>query len=185
MPTTLYAVLATVLMAPLAAVRWAPERAALHFYLEDEDEQVRECIDGGLEVRYRLEYHICRRRTAWFDDCSPKMLTVRTVQLDPVSEHLSISTDRLADALPAEQALESDLEEGLRKARVFVLKSLSRDQLVSAQEAKDQNNYLSIRIRGFCEQNEDSLVNQIPYYLTFGMFRFTGFDSGWVDYRIE
>jgi hypothetical protein len=174
-----------VFLSPNVVVKWAQDRKGFSVEFEQKDEQVAECIQSGLEVRYRLEYRVCRRRQSWLDNCSDQQLISRSVQYDPVSESYSIKTDSLADSSPAATVMETDADLAMAKIMQFSINAQVDSLAPYLGALNSENHYISIRLRGYCQREEQSLLTQIPYYLTLGIFRFTGFDSGWVDYNLQ
>lgn len=168
-----------IFLTPTLSVDRMAETPGLLVKLDFQDEHVARCIESGLEVRYRLEYQVCRMRGSWFDACAEKKLVARSVQYDPVSESYRIKTDSLADVEPAIVTMEMDTDTALSKLSQFVLPD--GRELTS----QTQYSYLSVRVRGYCQREEQSLLTQIPYYLTLGIFRFTGFDTGWIDFNLR
>jgi hypothetical protein len=173
------------LLSPTAIVKWAQDKQGFLVEFEQHDAHVAECIQSGLEVRYRIEYQICRRRKSWLDGCSDKNLISRSVQYDPVSESYSIKTDSLADSLPAATVMETDADLAMAKISEFYLDTQANSLVLYRESKTPENFYISLRARGYCQREEQSLLTKIPYYLTLGMFRFTGFDSGWIDYNLH
>ena len=174
-----------VLLSPTVIVKWAQDKQGFLVEFERQDTHVAECIQSGLEVRYRIEYKVCRRRQSWLDNCSSKSLVSRSVKYDPVSENYSIKTDSLADSLPATTVMETDADAAMARISEFNLDAQGDFQLPYLQSKAPENTYISVRSRGYCQREEQSLLTQIPYYLTLGIFRFSGFDTGWVDYNLQ
>ncbi len=170
------------LLVPSTIVRWLPDRSGFHISLEEQDKHILQCIQTGLEVRTRMEFKLCRRRSGWFDRCGDNQLLTRSVHYDPVTENYRIVTDLLNDSAPPATLLETDVDKAQKLMQDFTIPAETVLDPEMVQPGKTI--YIGVRIRGYCERDEKSLFVQIPYYLTFGMFRFAGFDTGWVDYEL-
>ena len=173
-----------ILMVPTASIRWRADRQGLKVELEQPDGHLLECIKGGLEVRYRLELKVCRQRSSWFDKCGETQLLTRSVQYDPISENYTLTTDFINDAMPPTVQLETDADKAEREMQEFSISGSSEIRPEDVELIQQNNIYVGVRVRGYCQRDDQSLVAQIPYYLTFGIFRFAGFDTGWVDYQL-
>lgn len=176
--------LAAIIMTPTAAVRWKPDRKSLAVVFDHGDPAIEECIQSGLEVRYRIELKICHHRQGWFDGCMENQLITRTVQFDPIGENYKITTDLINDSAPPSSIIETDPDVAAEVLQNYIIEDFARPYQQSIIKKPDRVYYLSMRARGFCQQDEQSLIAQIPYYLTLGIFRFSGFDTGWVDYQL-
>lgn len=172
--------LPVVLLAPTSTVQWLSDRSGFRITLDKQDDHIVQCMQSGLEVKHRVEFQTCRRRGSWFDHCDKPQLLSRSIQYDAVSENYRIVTDWLSDRSSPAITLETDIDKAQEYLQQFVVPASALPKSISA----DKRLYLSVRVRGYCQQDEKSLFTQIPYYLTFGMFRFAGFDTGWVDYEL-
>ena len=170
------------LMAPELVARWQADQASIRFNLDQNDEHVAQCVQSGLEVKHRLEFRVCRKRGTWLDHCDSTEVMARSIKYDPVSESYSIITDIINDNVAPATVLVTDVEEAQRVMQEFAIPSEFLKP--EGEAAAGKNHYVTFRIRGFCQQDEKSIFTQIPYYLTFGIFRFAGFDTGWVDYEL-
>ena len=53
--------LPVVLLAPSVAVRWQQNGEGIRITVSQSDPHIAQCVEGGLEVRYRLEIKSCRQ----------------------------------------------------------------------------------------------------------------------------
>jgi hypothetical protein len=168
------------LLAPTTTVIWRADGQGLKVMLELSDAHIQECLNGGLEVRHRLELRLCRRRASWWDDCEDAQSIIRSVTYNPISESYNITSDQMNDEVAPVTSIATDADQATKLTQEFSFntpKGFVRD--------RQESHYVSVRARAVCQQDAKSLVAQIPYYLTFGIFRFAGVDSGWIDYDLS
>lgn len=184
-PSSSYAafILPILLLVPSVAVRWQQNGEGVRITVSQSDPHIAQCVAGGLEVRYRLEIKSCRQHGGWFDKCGEATLITRNILYDPVSESYQITTDVINDADPPVKLVETDSEQAEIKVRDFSIPSL-QSVLPQAGESSLTRPYLRLRIRGYCQRDDQSWISQIPYHLTFGLFQFAGFDTGWTSYEL-
>ena len=148
------------------------------------DESVVQCAKSGLEVRYRYEERLCRRRSTWFDSCASPRVDIRSLQFDPISEIYTVMSDRLDDVEAPRISKFTSLNEALQQTSTISylpLSFLDRDGL-GPQGA--QNAYVSVRLRVQCRGSLNETLEKLSYFLTLGLIRSHGYDSGWMDFQL-
>lgn len=180
-----FILVATIFAAPALSVQWAKQGEAVSIVLDGSDENVDQCLRSGLEVRYRYEVKVCVKRELWWDNCTERYRELRTAQFDPVAESYQMTSDIYLDQDDPLISVHSTFEEVRDALGSMDRVPLQRFGSEVAELLKKQKVFLSVRVRGACLDNERSLEAQIPYYLTFGQIRFTGFNSGWVDFWLD
>ena len=173
-----------VLMVPSVALRWQSHGQGVRITVDQGDEHIAQCVQGGLEVRYRVEIKSCREHGGWFDRCGESSLITRTIMYDPVSESYQISTDIIDDSFPPSLVVETDADEAEKKLRDFSIASIAEIVRPDGADPDDLRHFLKVRVRGYCQRDDQSWIAQIPYHLTLGFFQYAGFDTGWNSYEL-
>lgn len=166
-------------------VRWAaPSRDSLNVSVQGTDNYIYQCLDSGLELRYRFQLKLCRRRTGWVDGCEETRMVTHRVQYDPISQNYTIVYDTHGDEEgPSRIVVGSSAEalEGLSSLRVIEIEGLPRD----AERIIDpKKSYVSVRVTAECRGEGTDIIAQIPYILSFGAFNPSVSDSGWVAFDL-
>jgi hypothetical protein len=83
---------------PDLRVNWSGGQLnAVRVVAEGKDEVMEQCVKSGLEVRYRYELRICKRRFLWADSCNDPKVEVHSLQYDPISESYRVMVDKIGD----------------------------------------------------------------------------------------
>ena len=143
-----------------------------------------ECVQAGLEVRYRFSLRVCAPLQGWFDPCKNKRDDIRSIEFDPITNQYLIQKDRLGDNTPPTLFRVKSADEALAAAQStdpFVLdflafgdnEFLSRDRV-----------YVEVRSKGYCKKGVTYLETIIDT-LTFDLFETNRFDTGWESFEIR
>ncbi len=174
-----------VFAAPTLAVQWAHGGDSVNVNFSTDDDSLVQCMKSGLEVRYRYDIKVCARQSLWFDDCTERYREIRTLRYDPVGDSYELISDVYSDDKRPSTVFIASAEEAQRALTQIKDLRLAKVAPEVPDLLQERKVYLSLRARGFCQEDARSLTTQIPYYLTFGMLRFTGSDSGWMDFSLE
>lgn len=166
-------------------VQWSGNGSAVDIRMPPLDQDTEQCLQSGLDVRAIFDIKVCARGTYWFDDCTDRYRETRTVQYDAVSESYSIITDIFTDGKRPQTLSGASYEEASSALRALEALPLARVGEEVQDLLQQRKAYLSVRVRGSCLEEERSFGARVPYYLTLGMFRFVGFDSGWIDFSLD
>lgn len=148
-------------------------------------ESYEQCLESGLEVRYRYELQLCKRRANWFDWCGPTRLATRRIAYDPISESYTVYEDLHDDGNePTARNLRS-LQEVLSIASVVRGVSLEHIAAGAVDNLKTGRAYVSVRLSTDCHGSYNKTLARISGVLTLGMVEYGGFDSGWVDFSLK
>ncbi|MCB0310633.1 MAG: DUF4390 domain-containing protein, partial [Bdellovibrionales bacterium] len=86
---------------PEPIVSWhANQGSAIDIKMGQINQTSEKCLGSGLEVRYKYQFQICRRRTGWFPECSKERRIFHTMRFDPITETYNVVRDRHGDSLP-------------------------------------------------------------------------------------
>lgn len=174
--------------APEPKVQWTggPESHAVRIRVEGYDQSMlKECLKGGLEVRNRYEIRLCRKRSYWFNSCGPEQREVRAVQYDAISETYRLTADRLGDGIPPKVSSAATLSEAL--ASIFQVAEVPLDFLEPQLSAQTDlaGKYMALRVISECKGRYSETMQRISYFVSLGLVRTSGFDSGWISFDLD
>jgi hypothetical protein len=149
------------------------------------DEMTAQCKKSGLEVRYRFEVRYCQEAYFWSDPCERSRLFLHSLQFDPISQTFRLGADRLGDDDPPTNETIEDETLALKK-----LASIPRVELrFLAPELADKEpsprGYVGVRLLTQCKGVNNETLERLSYFLSLGMVRTSGFDSGWVSFKLQ
>lgn len=181
---SLIALVTLLLGAPVVTLKWASAtQEAVRVELAQHDELLEKCARGGIEVRFRYQVRVCRRRSMWLDSCGDELELIRSLKLDPISQLYRVTSDQIGDKLPAKALMVGTLEEAL--ARVSTLERIELAQLDRGDRALSRpRGYLSVRTVSDCKGEYNKIAVGISTVLTLGLIEVGSFDTGWVDFNL-
>lgn len=189
--TSLVAVLGLLLFpmraaaAPELRVNWFDKsESSLKVSVTGTSDILRECIESGLEIRYKYYAKLCRKRNYWADSCSAEQIETHAIQFDPISENYRVTVDIRDDNREPLVNHRPTLEEALT-----ALSSIDAMPLESFDNFKDGvigsgREFISVRVVSDCKGEYNKALARISYFLTFGLMRISGFSTGWVDFNL-
>lgn len=157
---------------PELLVNWqSPKQKIIELKLTGEDPDLDKCLNNGLEIRYRYEAKLCNKT------CAKKLVETRFLSWDPISKSYRIEMDRHRDNQNPEVRVLSEKSEALK------ILMLVKDINYSFWEPKSGN---ILRARAFseCHGEYSSTLKTLSYYLSLGLIRLGGFNTGWNDYHL-
>lgn len=166
-------------------VRWAaPSRNSLNVSVQGADNFIYQCLDSGLELRYRFQLRLCRRRTGWLDGCDETRMVTHRVQYDPISQNYTIVYDTHGDEEGPNRIVVNSATEALES--LSSLRSIEIEGLPREPERiiDPKKSYVSVRVTAECRGDGADILAQIPYILSFGAFNPSLSDSGWVAFDL-
>jgi hypothetical protein len=170
------------LLAPLPTFHWDDQgRQSLSLNLSGSDPSLTECLNSGLPLRYQYSVQLCEVDSAWFDSCGPQRELVKTARFSPVAEQYVIESE---GSLGAEQSkvIVSDLAEAT--AALMALNGIELQSLLESSKERlriTQDTVLRVRVVSVCEGEVADVFAHLSYFVTMGMYRMSGFNSGWLD----
>lgn len=174
MPPTVLST-AMVVLAPLFTVQ--ETAGTVRGILQGRNEFMEQCVQGGLELRFKYEFSICRRRSFWFDHCTDTRSEIVGLRYEPVSAVYVVTRDRLGDATGPQVhrhiALDSAFGESSEMApmsEVFLTDGSS--------EFSRGRRYARGKVIVWCKQEKDQTLEHLAEGLSFGLARSNRFDSG-------
>jgi len=179
---------ALALAAPEVRVNWTRggQSKAIRISIDNYDRRLlEECIQGGLEVRYVYEMRLCHKRWYWLDRCGQGRRETRSVQHDPISQTYRVATDRLGDRLPPKVASMTSLEQVF--SNISQIDELPLDVFNGEEHpvAVQAPSYVAVRVISECQGQYSETLQQISYFLSLGLVRTSGFDSGWISFQLD
>jgi len=174
--------------APQAAVRWHDTSLESVSVILDHEQpaELRELLERGLELRFRTNIKLCRKRGFWFDPCGKTGLEIKQIKRDQLSDNYRISEDRFYDQEePLTRSVER-LDDALQQARhvsAYPLKIiLGRQDLAQARRSK--RSYLYVRLEVEVVRSR-SMVEWGTYLLSLGLLDAKSYDSGWHKFYLS
>jgi hypothetical protein len=174
------------LAVPEVVVKWSsPRFEALRVQVRAADGLLDKCVKGGLAMEYRYEVRLCRRLPVWFDACAKSWRERRQLSYDAISSSYHVESDRYGDEESPEVRYFSSFDEA-RKALAAVeqvpvsVLAGGRDEYLS-----ETRSYVGVRVYSECKGDTNRTVARISSILTLGLLRLSGFDTGWVDFKME
>jgi len=169
-------------VAETVTVRWSSGNLdAIDVAVEGQGEYLNQCVRSGFEGRVRFEVALCRRRQMWFDRCSDTVTEVHGLRYDAVTNGYSLTSDTWGDLEPPRT--ESNVEEDDALLRVA---SIGGRLLSTLGWESGRGRYdIRLRVVADCKGEYNELLARIPYFLTFGLVRVNGFDSGTVTFSLD
>jgi hypothetical protein len=182
----LHLILLPLLAVPEIAVQWANRsEATVNIALSGDGEFVEPCLKAGLQVEYRFQLQACRYRGLWMDDCEEERVLIHRLSLDPVSRKYTFAADLLRDEEPpVEENLQSLKEATARMQQIelFPLRVLHESKRFGNPTPEQ---YLNVKVTGWCEGEFNRTLARISSFLTLGIFRSTEFETGWLEFDLR
>lgn len=179
------AALPVIFAVPEPQVNWSDAaHVALRIEVPAREEFAAECLKNGLELRYRFETRLCRRRVLWTDGCDDAQVRIQSVQYDPISEGYRVSFDLIGDKeSPRIVHMQSETD-ALSAALAVPAVNLSDIGYTSDRFAYEKGPYVGVRVTADCKGDYNETISQISSFLTLGLLELGSTDSGWVDFRL-
>ena len=170
---------------PEIQVSWTDSSfTVLHIRLDVADELLSKCLKSGLEMEYAFETQLCRRRAAWFDACARRCRDRHRLSFEPISGSYTLVSDRLDDEIGPQTRSFSSLEDA-RRAMAEV-EPLNLEFLAAGEPRYIGNRraYVRVRAESHCKGDYNRTLARISSFLTLGLVRISGFDTGWTDFKL-
>lgn len=178
--------IALMLAPPEVRVNWirGEQRDALHVSVDGDQSVLKECAKSGLEARVRYEMRLCHRRRFWWDDCGPERREVKAAQFDAINEAFKVVVDRFGDGSGPATTTAPTIEEAL--LAITSIKSVPMASLKSSAENGEaaRDAYVSLRVLSECRGEYSQTLQRISYFVSLGILRTNGFDSGWIAFEL-
>ena len=155
------------------------------FLVQGNDSDSDKCLANGLEAQYRFEAKVCIKSDSWFENCSDELIETRFLSQDLITKDYKLVSDRHRDG--SEPIVEnfiklSDAKKSLRTVELVRLSTF----LSSLSKGYDPDRlYLRARLLSKCQGELSETWTRLSYYLSFGLIRIEGFDSGWQTYKLK
>ena len=175
-------------LAPLEIrVNWegTGDQDALRVSVSGDNAILKECVQSGLEARFRYEMRLCRKRSYWVDSCGDVRSEIHSVQLDPINESFKVKTDRLGDKEGPGVHNIGSLDDALAEAasvRRMPLSFLSNEGQLLTDRSR---HYVALRVLSECRGEYSQTMERISYIVSLGLLRASGYDSGWIAFSLE
>ena len=184
--STIIALLPFLLAVPDLRVDFSdPKLEDINVRVVGKDELLDKCLKSGYMLQYDFEVRLCRRRPLWLDSCPKQRLEKHKLSFDPISGIFTLDIDRFGDSRdPGSLSFASikDAYEGLSEVKNLSLQFLARDRFPYLEEPE---RYISIRVTSECRGDFNKTLARISSFLTLGLVRVSGFDTGWLDFNLQ
>lgn len=172
---------------PELSMHWTSgETRSLQLQVNGSLDIFEQCLNSGFEVRYRYEIKLCDQRVFWFDDCEEPVSITQAAQYDAVSQDYSLSIDRRGDSVAPQIVRMADPQEILSlvsQVREITLEDLGLDAK-NEKRMRGADGRVRVKVRAECKGQYSKTLARVSYFLTLGILRLSGFNSGWVSFRI-
>lgn len=179
----MYHFLFTILfLAPTLSVEWVqPDKDAFSMHAPIDAPFAQQCVNGGLEFEQRFLMELCRKRSMWFDACSPIRKHIQKMSRDLLTREYRVVIDSLGDEeAPASESFQSF---PLALERATSVLDLPVEFLQSKSvPTLSKRTYLSVRAFSRCNGAHSETLRQVSTVLTLGLFSLEGSDTGWIDF---
>ena len=169
---------------PEPRMNWVDKlTGAVRIEVPGDQELLSRCIESGLQLRFRFQFRLCRKRTGWLDGCGDDVKEVHTMQFDPASESYRVEIDRFGDADDPVATTVAGLVEA--RKMVAAVPDLALDDLGGDSKSLKPRSYIGVRVVADCKGGLDSMMLELSNIVTFGLVRIDRFDSGWVAFELN
>lgn len=153
--------------------------------VQGRDEAMVRCVEAGLELRYRHDAEICRKRSWWFDSCGDVRSEITTIRYEPVSDVYVVRRDMLGDGAGPSVARFMSASDAFDEASVS--NPITYSFLADGKEKflKAKRRYLRARGTSRCNEERDRTLSRVTQGLTFGLVKRHQFDSDWQEKKIR
>jgi hypothetical protein len=157
-------------------------RSAVEVSWQPQSREIAACLEDGLSYGVIYEMRLCSIRLLWTDDCTEERST-RKLSRDPISDVISITSDRLGDVAPPASLEFPLLFEALKLTAQHQFDiGLSRDARVGR--------VIKVRVKGRCRGHDADFFDRLPTILTLGLLSSSpnsegDFDSGWTEFSLK
>ena len=170
---------------PVLNIAWDSQaEGEINIKISGEDKLLEKCLESGLKMEYRYELQLCKRRSAWFDRCKDMRTLIHTLEFDPITENYVVRTDLHGDDEDPKVITTTSSTEARtllsRINKLSLLKISEQDQYYY----KSPRSYLSTRVTTECQGDHNETIADISYFLSLGLIRISGSNSGWMDFNL-
>jgi hypothetical protein len=143
------------------------------------------CVEAGLELKYRFDMELCRKRSLWFDSCGDTRSEITSIRYEPVSEVYVVRRDILDDGEQSAVARFMSPEDAFSDASVGTPMSFKFLASGDEQLEREGRRYVKMRGTAWCKEERDQTLDRITEGLTFGLVKGHQFNSGWRKKKVE
>ncbi len=178
-----FLILAILPVLSLIDVRWdSVESEAIRVKISSLSEEMNSCLSSSLELRIRYEIKFCSQRSFWFDNCGRERIETKTIRYDPISEKYSLESDKYHDKIQPDVQTFNERDDAVALATNLSLIQLNdlpeRDKLRGSRE------YVGVRVVAICKGASGGVLEQIPWFMSFGLYDPAVLDSGWIAFNL-
>lgn len=171
---------------PDLRVKWtSPKEEGVNVSIVEKDPLLDNCVKSGFEMRYRYEVQLCRKRTFWFSECKDKRIVYNALDFDPISESYKLTRDLWDDEVaPDTISLQAAEEASERMSNVEAL-PLSFLGEGDGDFTSQPKLFIVVRAYSECRGEYNRTLADISKFLTFGLLKISGFDSGSKTFEVR
>lgn len=171
---------------PELRINWsAPEDSSITIQLQGDARESANCLRGGLELSYKFEARLCKRRPFWFDTCQDVRELTRKVSYDPISQTYSVDEFWSSDRANVVNTRYSSRRSMVRYVHTLAAVPLKFLSFRESEFVNSKRSYVSVRVRTDCRGEYNETLAAISQVLSLGQIEVSGFDTGWIDFRLR
>jgi len=182
----LFLALPIIFSTPELTVNWlTSNQRSVALVLQGEDPIIGKCLQSSLTLRYKYQLQICKRRPLWFDVCKDELELRRSVTFDPISRTYDLNSKwayKAEEEIVQHFSSRMELLKSLQTIKAVDLNVLAENSLSFIQS---QRSYISARVSSDCKGDYNETLAELSHFLSFGLIRISGFDTGWLDFRMR
>jgi hypothetical protein len=164
----------------LTVERPNPNKPTVSLEVTGKDAIVNDCLDNGQEIRYRFEMKVCDSDSFW-SSCSDKIVETHFLSWNPISNSYQMIND-----LHRDHKLPEGLTFDQREEALIALRTIKDLDLGKFSKAKlNSRSYLQARAFSECRGEYSKTLEELSYYLSFGLLRLSGFSTGWKNFHLH
>jgi hypothetical protein len=151
-----------------------------------QNKMMRNCLNVGLELKYRFSAQLCRRQNYWFDDCSPINKSFAHIKFDPILRGYTVEKYLLLEKSAAKENKETlnTYEKSLSSAAIS-----QRFYYSILGEGKERFGvyplYLRVQAKIYCNERYNSTLGRIAKFVSLGLLTLGSYESEWENHSIK
>ena len=182
----LFIVLPVLFAFPGVTMQWAADHHTdMLVQFEGVDPRWQECVERGLQARYRMEVKLCRVRKFWLDGCAESRVSTRAIEKDPVSGMYRVESDVLNDTDEPEATSYETYADALAGMLVPVQVSLRQLEKGDPRLAASDSKYLRAQVFSACRGEVSPTLRRLSQFLSFGLLDLQDQGSDWIDFEVK
>lgn len=160
------------------------EKTNLALRLKGPDAELDSCLQSGADMLYRIELKRCRQYKLLWRECTEEVVETHNLKFDSINQTYNLKFDRFRDGAEPYTEIFKNRHAAIRALRG--IKSIPAEYMSFNKESKlADNEYILVRAYSRCSVRGSKTLNRLSNFLTLGLVRFYGFDTGWRQYNFD